>query len=105
MLAAGAYLSTVPVVTAMAIVALGATGATVGRSRTSSAAITVIAGHLFVYVNLYLLFVGAVCHAAVQGPETGVSFLQALDMGVSVVPMALVVRKSLTAIGGRAPAH
>jgi hypothetical protein len=64
----------------------------------------VIAVHLFVYLSLYFLFVGAVCHAAIQAPRDGVTFLQALDFGVSVVPMASVVRRSLAAMGGDAPA-
>jgi hypothetical protein len=103
-LLAGAWWSVVPVVTAMAVIALGATGVTANRRHTSPAFCVVIAVHLFVYLSLYFLFVGAVCHAAIQAPPGGLTFLQGLDLAVSVVPMALVVRRSLAAMGGDAPA-
>ena len=106
-LLAGAWWSSAPVVTAMALIALGATGTTVNRSHSACTFHIVVALHLFVYLNLYFLFVGAVCHASTQAAPGGFNLLRALDLGMSVVPMALVMRGSLAAmIGGRdAPAR
>ena len=96
-----------PVVTAMSLIALGATGATANRLRSAPIFDIAIAVHLFAYLNLYFLFVGAVCHAAFLGSRDGFTFLQGFDLSVSVVPMALVVRLSLAALvgGGDAPAR
>jgi hypothetical protein len=106
-LLAGACWPAMPVVTGMALVALGASVATAHQLRSAPISCVVIAAHLFVYLNLYLLFVGAVCHAATQAPQDGLTLLQNLDLGGSVVPMALVVRRSVAAIagGGDAPAR
>ena len=89
-----------PVVTAMALVALGATATTIARLRGAAAFRTLMAAHLFVYVSLYLLFVGAVCHAALTGPQDGLTFLQGLDLGVSAAVMMLVARLSLAVVDG-----
>jgi hypothetical protein len=84
----------------MALVALGATAATTRRLRSYPTLITI---HLFVYFSLYILFVGAICHAA--GDARGLKFSSALDCGISVVPMALVVRRTFAAVryGGDEP--
>ena len=97
-LLASTWWTQAPVVTAMALVALGATSATTALRRTATTTSVVTAVHLFIYLNLYFLFVGAVCHAATLAG--GVTFLSGLDFGASVVPMAIMVRRSLAVIGG-----
>jgi hypothetical protein len=60
-----------------------------------------VAIHAAVYANLYVVFVGAVCHAAMTGPHHGLSWLQVVDLVLSVLPMALVARLAIgTATGG-----
>ncbi|MEX0613412.1 MAG: hypothetical protein WD738_11930 [Pirellulales bacterium] len=106
-LIAAAWWPALPVATAYAFIALGATLATVDRFRGAAALRFLVVTHLFVYVSLYFLFVGAVCHAAISGAQNGLAFLQGFDFGVSAVVMAQVVRLSLAAVagGGDAPAR
>lgn len=87
-----------PVVTAMSLVALGATALTIARVCRHWAAAFVLALHLTIYVGLYLLFVGALCHAATAGPRPGWHSWQMLDLGLSIWPMALALRWALAAI-------
>ncbi len=97
----------VPVITPLALVALGTTATTVARLHGAAAVRPLIALHLFVYTSLYLLFIGAVCHASMAGPRDGLTILQGLDFGASVAPMAYAVRMCLAAMagGGDAPAR
>jgi hypothetical protein len=97
-LMAAAWLPAMPVTTGAALVALGATGAVVRQFRTSAHLRIALAAHLFVYVSLYLIFVGAVTHAALAGPRNGLSFLKGLDFGMSAGLMLLVVKLSLARI-------
>jgi hypothetical protein len=96
-LLASAWWTVLPVVTAMALVALGATGAAMRRSQGSRSSFAVVAAHFFVYLNLYFLFAGAVCHAAIQAD--GLTILIGLDLGLSVLPMAILVQRSVSAMG------
>jgi hypothetical protein len=99
-LLAGAAFTVVPVVTAMSLVALGANLEAIRRLRNAKSRSPFIAAHLFTYASLYLVFVGAVFHAAMAAGQDGLAFLQKLDLVVSVGPMALAVRKALTALSG-----
>lgn len=96
----GACWPAVPVVTAMALVALGATKTVIARFRDSNALRSAIAAHLFAYASLYLLFLGAVCHAGMTGPEDGLTFLQGIDVGVSAGLMTVAARLGLAAMTG-----
>ena len=87
-----------PIVTGMALVALGATATTIARFQEAAALPLATAVSVFVYLSLYLLFVAAVRHAAMIGPQNGLSIYQGLDFGASVMPMALAVRISWRAI-------
>ena len=97
----------VPVVTAMACVALGATDVTLTRFRRTAAIVPIVLLHALTYTGLYALFVGAVCHAATTGPRDGLSFLQTLDLGASAGVMMRVLWLSMAPIagGGDAPAR
>jgi hypothetical protein len=89
----------------MTFVALGATLVAVSRFHGSHALRPAIAIHLFVYTYLYLLFVGAVLHAAAATPRNDLSLLKWLDLVLSVAPMLTAVRIGIAALagGGDAP--
>jgi hypothetical protein len=89
-----AWWPAVPATTGMALVALGATHATIVRFRGFS---TVVVLHATIYVMLYALFCGAACHS--MAVRTGSDALRVLDLVVSVWPMAAAVRWSLVATG------
>jgi hypothetical protein len=59
-----------------------------------------IAAQLFAYGNLYLVFLGSVCHSAMTGPLHGLSWWQAADLISSVVPMAVAARMGIAALAG-----
>lgn len=103
-LVANSFSSAIPVISGMALVALGATLVVVSRFRGSPALPAVIAAHLLVYLSLYLLFVGAVMHAAFAKSTSGVSPLQILDVALSVGPIAAAVRVALAVIAERGDA-
>ena len=95
-----------PVLTSMSLIALGATLAIVSRLGQASRLRPLIAVHAVVYANLYLVFVGAVCHAALTGPRHGLSWIQGIDLLFSVAPMVVAARLVVTALAAgeaRAP--
>jgi hypothetical protein len=89
-----------PAVTAVALIAMGATSALIARFRCSPSLPVIAGAHLFVYSSLYLLFVGAVFHSAVAKPGGGMSFLLCVDVALSILPMSAAVRIALGAIAG-----
>ncbi|HEY4231900.1 MAG TPA: hypothetical protein VGM76_00610 [Lacipirellulaceae bacterium] len=103
-LVAGAWLSAVPVVTAMALVALGATTVTVDRFRGRSRADLVVVLNLLVYCSLYALFFGTMLHQARAGATRQLGPLAAMDLVASAWPLALVVVKSWHALRHFEPA-
>ena len=94
-LAASAYLPAMPLISAMALVAWGATAALGSRMANSPFVGTAMVVHLFVYLSLYLVFVGAVIHAAISGPQSGIGAPLILDCGTSAVLMTMVIRKAV----------
>ena len=81
-----------PVTTAMALVALGATRATVARW---AAAPLVLVTHTTAYVTLYALFFGSACHAmAARGDDAW----RVVDLVVSTGPMAVAVVLAIVAL-------
>jgi hypothetical protein len=105
LLVANAYSSAVPVITGMALIALGATLAVASRFRCSPALPILIGAHLLVYFTLYLLFVGAIFHAAFVKSTGGPTVVQALDLVLSVAPIVAALRSAIGAVvgGGDAP--
>ena len=89
-LLAAAWWPAVPVVTAMALVAFGATGATLARFRGRPALLPVLLVHLAIYGALYALFVAATLHASTQG-NAPVGLPAAIDLAVSVWPAVAAV--------------
>jgi hypothetical protein len=87
-----------PVVTAMALVALGATGALVVRLRRSPQSLPVRAAHAFVYGGLYAIFVGAELHAANAASGPRLNWLVLIDVALSFVPMLAAANVTWTAL-------
>jgi hypothetical protein len=83
----------VPVVTAMAMVSLGATKVTLSRFHGSAAMLPVLALHAMTYGGLYALFIGAVLDAAASSPEGVCSAPVALDLAASTLPAAACLRR------------
>jgi hypothetical protein len=98
-LIAAAYMPTLPVTSAMALVAVGATGALCSQFAKSQLASAAVVIHVFVYVSLYLVFVGAVIHSAMSAPSSDIHFfLMILDLGASALLMAITVGKAVETI-------
>jgi hypothetical protein len=103
-LSAAACWPGLPVVTAMALVALGATLTMTLHWGQISRLRPLVAIHAAVYANLYLIFVGAVCHAALAGPNRGLSLPQSIDLLASVAPMAVAARLVMVTLSGNGDA-
>jgi hypothetical protein len=86
-----AWSPAVPVVTGMALVALGATVATLARFRNSPNRAAFLLVHVCVYGSLYAMFIGALLHAAARWPDTLLRFLAIADVAMSIWPVALAV--------------
>jgi hypothetical protein len=106
-LLAAEYWSGIPVISGTALIALGATLAVVSRFRYSSTLPALVITQLFVYLILYMLFVGAVIHAAFAKIDGSMTLLQGFDVGLSVMPMIAAVRIAIAAIAadGDVPAR
>jgi hypothetical protein len=86
------YWPVLPVASAVSLIALGATIATIARLHRTASLRSGIAIHLFIYASLYLVFIGAICDAAIRGPDGGLTLVQTIDLGMSAGLMAWVVR-------------
>jgi hypothetical protein len=82
----------VPAVTAMALVALGATSATLARFRGAAAFLPILLAHLLVYGGLYVLFVGATLDAVARS-GAGVCTLTFIDLALSICPLAIALEQ------------
>jgi hypothetical protein len=102
-LAAGAIWPGTPCVMAMALVALGATIATLARVQNSPALVPAILFHLAVYSGLYALFVAATLHAAVASPHHGCTAATILDLTLSVLPITAMLRQACGVFSAGAP--
>jgi hypothetical protein len=87
-----------PAVTAMALVALGATDVTLARFRWSPAVVPILVLHATTYGGLFALFVGAVLDAAARSSSSTLSFPLALDLAASTLPAAVALRRIGTAL-------
>ncbi len=90
---ASTWLPAMPVVTAMAILTLGATDAMLVRFRHSPAFVPIILLHAATYAALYGLFLGAALHAATTtAADHGLNAWAVLDVAASTFPMAFAIR-------------
>lgn len=82
-----------PTVTAIAIIALGATDVMVSRFRGSPAVVPIMILHGMTYTLLYALFVGARLHPSPAALTLSVSVLAMLDLIASAFPMAIALKR------------
>ena len=92
MLLAAAWWPAIPVITAMSILGLGATDATLVRYRGTPALVPIVLLHAATYVGLYGLFIGATLHAAGTVSPAGLGLWSALDLAASAFPMAIAMQ-------------
>jgi hypothetical protein len=83
----------VPVVTAMALAALGATSATLARFRGTAAILPIMLAHFAIYGSLYALFVGATLHAAASRSGPSLNVFTIVDLALSVFPLAIALER------------
>jgi hypothetical protein len=98
MIVAAAWVPAMPVVTAMAILALGATDATLSRFRNTPAIVPILLMHAATYVGLYGLFIGATLHAAATASPGGLGIAAALDLAANSLPMAITLQRILSGL-------
>ena len=82
-----------PAVTAMSLVALGATDVTLKRFRGTPALLPIILLHAITYGGLYAMFLGATLHAATTSSVSALDMRSLLDLTVSTIPVAAGVRR------------
>jgi hypothetical protein len=92
LLLASTIVPAVPAVTAMAIVAWGATQSSVARFGRSPALATVMLVHGGIYLSLYATFVCAVLYAPASTPQQALGWPAAFDLAMSVVPMSFALQ-------------
>ena len=90
---AAAWWPGAPLVTAIAIIAMGATDAMASRFRTSSTAVPVMVLHGMTYALLYALFVGARLHTHAAAPSAGLDGFVMFDLIASAFPMAIALKR------------
>jgi hypothetical protein len=98
LLVANFWCTAVPVVTPMALVALGATAATADRFSGIPHGYLVIVLSLAVYCGLYALFVGATLHSAGAWVGHHIGALQVTDLIASAWPAAAMFTTSWRAL-------
>jgi hypothetical protein len=84
----------VPVVTAVALVALGATSVTLGRFRRTAGIVPATFVHLAIYGGLYAIFLGASLDLAATRPTTTLEVALFVDIVISIVPLGLAVQRA-----------
>ncbi len=103
LIAAGTW-PLLPAVTGMALVVLGATRATGERFQGTPALVPVLFAHVAIYGGLVALIVGASLHRA-AGSAGGVGWGLAIDLALSVVPLAATIRAVFDALRQAQPAE
>ena len=93
-----AWIPALPVVTAMAILTLGATDATLARFHGTRALRPVILLHVATYATLFALFIGATLHAVGAASTASLSRWMLFDLAVSALPMAVAAQRIVGAL-------
>ena len=88
-----AFWPSAPVVTAMAIIALGATGVTLARFQGNAALLTIVILHSLTYATLYAVFIGATLNSTHQHSASNFAIWNTLDLTLSVFPMVVLLRR------------
>lgn len=86
------WLPATPPISAMAILTLGATDATIERFRNSPACMYVLVLHATIYGALYSIFIAATLHAAGKTPDALIGTATVCDLALSTLPFLIAVR-------------
>jgi hypothetical protein len=81
-----------PVATAIALIALGASIAIRNAVQRLGWPREFLAAHLITYSGLYVLVICVTCNAAVRSLESDLSAAQVFDLGLSAIVMAYATR-------------
>ncbi len=87
----------IPAVSAMAILTVGATEATLTRFRHSPALPTFMLAHAATYFSLYATFIGATLYVPAGMPGHALSVRLAIDLIASLPLMAIALRRVVAA--------
>lgn len=87
-LIAAAWIPHLPVVTALAVLTLGATSVTLVRFRHSPALLPMLLLHGATYAAMYALFVGATLDLAAKSLAAASSLITGIDVAASLLVMA-----------------
>jgi hypothetical protein len=98
LLTASTFWPRTPVITALAMITIGATDLTIQRFRESAAYLPVMLLHALTYTGLYGIMAGARIHAAASSPYSGVSGWLLADFACSIVPIWLAIRACIAAL-------
>lgn len=94
------WLPALPVVTAMAILTLGATHATIERFRGSPARMPILLLHATTYAALYGLFIAATLHPAASQSVVSLNAVVFADIFLSTLPICIALRHIAAAVRG-----
>jgi hypothetical protein len=94
----GAFYPNAPVVTAIALISLGATEALVSRGHWPPSAVSLILLHSISYTLLYALFIGARLYTPAGTSAAPLTLLTSLDLVASTLPMAVALRRILACL-------
>lgn len=87
------WFPSLPVITAMAVLTLGATDATLARFHGTTVLRSVILLHTVTYATFYALFIGATLHAATAESTASLSGWILFDLAASTLPLVLSARR------------
>jgi|tagenome__1003787_1003787.scaffolds.fasta_scaffold20869862_2 hypothetical protein len=93
-----AYWPGVPVVTAIAIIALGSTDVLAARLRNSMAALPILVLHGMTYLLLYSLFICARLHMPTAALVPRVNHVLIVDLAASAFPMGIALSRIFTCL-------
>ncbi|HVT29332.1 MAG TPA: hypothetical protein VHE81_15050 [Lacipirellulaceae bacterium] len=94
-----------PVLTATALIALGATDSAMARFKSSTLLMPILILQTSIYAALYGLLIGATLHAAALRSTTGVGGWTALDLALSSIPMAIALQHFVRCLRHARPPH
>jgi hypothetical protein len=95
LLLASTYCHGVPIVTAVALISLGATEVMIARPCAHARLVPITILHAATYATLYALFLGATLHAS-TATSTATRWPVTLDIAASLLPMLLAAKRICT---------
>jgi hypothetical protein len=90
-----AFYPNAPVVTAVALIALGTTEVVVSRPSKWPSPLAIVLLHGTTYAMLYAIFIGARLYTPPNARASSLTLLTTLDLAASTLPMAIATRRML----------